>query len=341
MIYSPPSEGVYVNGYIEEKKMIFDEILEFDIYNLFADRDSGEVHISLVNNSNPEVVSCAVIDSILIPKLILTAGIVQGTSTITLKGRAGEFSETFEFDVKVFDPARYNIEDFETGNFTKYPWEFGSYDWFIDSVEPQEGTYCIQSSDIMGNQIAEIFIEMNYETDGNIAFWYKVSSEEDFDYLEFWIDRVKKVRISGDTPWRETSFSVPAGIHTLKWRYEKDVSGNSGDDCAWIDRIIFEGGISTSIDNEQFTIDNSALYQNYPNPFNPSTEISFSLDESQVVKLSVYNLSGQLVSELVNRKLDKGLHKINFNANELNSGIYFYELECEGFTKTNKMLLIK
>ncbi|MCK4980204.1 MAG: T9SS type A sorting domain-containing protein, partial [Candidatus Delongbacteria bacterium] len=95
------------------------------------------------------------------------------------------------------------------------------------------------------------------------------------------------------------------------------------------------------IDNSELRIQNLELYQNYPNPFNPSTEISFSLDESQLVKLSVYNLSGQLVSELVNKKLDKGIHKINFNASDLNSGIYFYTLECEGFSETNKMLLIK
>jgi hypothetical protein len=182
---------------------------------------------------------------------------------------------------------------------------------------------------------------MNYESDGLVTFLHKISSQENSDFLEFWIDRNEMEKFSGVRTWRESTFPVSAGTHTFKWRYKKDISGYAADDCAWVDKITFEGGIPTSIDNSEIIIQNSELHQNYPNPFNPSTEISFSIDRSQEVKLSVYNLFGQLVSDLVNRKMDKGLHKINFNALDLNSGIYFYTLECEGFSETNKMLLVK
>ena len=339
-VVSPfPEEGVYVQNSIEDKIFIYDEGLDINISDIFADVEGNTVTVTLESNTDPDILSAVINGS----TLTITAGnISEGSSTITLKGSAGAFFDTDEFTVSVYDPATYKVEDFETGNFVKFPWEFsGDANWFINSESPREGTYCIQSPEISGNQTAEIFIEMNYETDGIITFLHKISSEEDFDFLRFFIDRYEKESFSGVRTWRESSVPVTAGIHTFKWVYEKDISGNSGDDCAWIDRITFDGGIPTSIEMGQFAVNNLELYQNYPNPFNPSTEISFSIDKTQMVKLSVYNLSGQLVSDLVNKKLDKGIHKINFNASDLNSGIYFYTLECEGFSETNKMLLIK
>ncbi|HAQ62750.1 TPA: hypothetical protein DCR49_12300 [Candidatus Delongbacteria bacterium] len=84
-----------------------------------------------------------------------------------------------------------------------------------------------------------------------------------------------------------------------------------------------------------------ALFQNYPNPFNPVTTIKFSIPKDQNVKLSVYNSNGQLVDELINKKLEKGSHSVQFNAERLNSGIYFYRLDTDGKSLVNKMLLIK
>lgn len=83
------------------------------------------------------------------------------------------------------------------------------------------------------------------------------------------------------------------------------------------------------------------LSQNYPNPFNPVTKISFSIPSMQDVKLSVYNSNGQLVNELLNKKLSGGIHSVEFNGDKLNSGIYFYSLESDGKKVTRKMLLIK
>lgn len=83
------------------------------------------------------------------------------------------------------------------------------------------------------------------------------------------------------------------------------------------------------------------LSQNYPNPFNPSTKISFSVPQSGNVKLSVYNLLGQEVQNLVNGFVEAGNHTINFDAENLNSGIYLYKLEANGFVQTRKMTMIK
>ena len=81
--------------------------------------------------------------------------------------------------------------------------------------------------------------------------------------------------------------------------------------------------------------------QNYPNPFNPSTTIRFSLPQAGNVKLTVYNLLGEQVIQLVNDFREAGMHTINFNASELNSGIYIYKIEAAGLVQTKKMTLLK
>jgi hypothetical protein len=83
------------------------------------------------------------------------------------------------------------------------------------------------------------------------------------------------------------------------------------------------------------------LSQNYPNPFNPSTTISFSLPNAGNVKLTIYNLLGQEIKTLANGYKESGNHSYNFDAKELNSGIYIYKLETTGFTQTRKMMLVK
>ena len=79
------------------------------------------------------------------------------------------------------------------------------------------------------------------------------------------------------------------------------------------------------------------LYQNFPNPFNPSTQIEFSLPEGSKVSLNVYNLIGQQIADLVDESLGAGLHKVTFNAENLPSGIYIYELRANNYVKTKKM----
>ncbi len=83
------------------------------------------------------------------------------------------------------------------------------------------------------------------------------------------------------------------------------------------------------------------LSQNYPNPFNPTTTIRFSIPEAGNVKLTLYNILAQEIKVLVNEAKEAGVHTINFNASELNSGLYIYKLEANGLTQTRKMTLVK
>ena len=85
-----------------------------------------------------------------------------------------------------------------------------------------------------------------------------------------------------------------------------------------------------------------ALEQNYPNPFNPSTVIEFSLPEdASNVKLSIYNALGEKVAELVNTSLTAGKYQYQWNAQNVATGMYIYELRTDKFVSVKKMILLK
>jgi len=84
------------------------------------------------------------------------------------------------------------------------------------------------------------------------------------------------------------------------------------------------------------------LFQNFPNPFNPSTTISFNLPEPSNVTLVIYNSIGQEVSRPINHEiLGTGNHSVNWSAQDLPSGIYFYHLISEAGMLNRRMILMK
>jgi len=83
------------------------------------------------------------------------------------------------------------------------------------------------------------------------------------------------------------------------------------------------------------------LAQNYPNPFNPSTSIEFSIPQRSFVRLEIFDVTGQAVQMLVNKSLEAGSHKADFDGTKLASGIYFYTLTAGDFRETKKMVLMK
>lgn len=84
-----------------------------------------------------------------------------------------------------------------------------------------------------------------------------------------------------------------------------------------------------------------SLSQNYPNPFNPSTKINFSLPEQTSVKIIISDILGREVTTLINDNLNAGSYSVEFNANEIPSGIYFYTIITDNFKQSRKMMLLK
>jgi len=156
-------------------------------------------------------------------------------------------------------------------------------------------------------------------------------------------------------------FDVERRINEGEWISIAFIEGhgtsNSPKEYSYSDKDLFAGGSKfqyrlKQIDNDgsfeysdvvevEIVVNQYELSQNYPNPFNPSTTISFSLPESGKVILKIYNLMGEEIKTLVDGFKDAGIYKVNFNAEELASGMYLYILSTNGFTATKKMLFMK
>ena len=83
------------------------------------------------------------------------------------------------------------------------------------------------------------------------------------------------------------------------------------------------------------------LAQNYPNPVNNGTTIQYHLRGDSHVRLTVFNLLGQAVQTLVDTRQAAGTYTVRLNADEWTSGLYFYQIEAEGYKETRRMLLMK
>lgn len=84
-----------------------------------------------------------------------------------------------------------------------------------------------------------------------------------------------------------------------------------------------------------------SLGQNYPNPYNPTTTINFDVPKASHVTLSVFNVLGQEVANLVDMEMEAGSHQVEFDGSGIASGVYFYRIAAENFSQTRKMVLVK
>ena len=130
------------------------------------------------------------------------------------------------------------MEDFESGQFGE-GWTFSTqYAWTI--AEEGRTGYCAKSTNAgIGSSEGYCVLTVDVLAAGDLTFWYKVSSENNYDKLHFYMDNQEKGVWSGSVDWAEFTQPVSAGTHTFKWSYTKDYSVNSGSDCAWIDDIKF------------------------------------------------------------------------------------------------------
>lgn len=151
-----------------------------------------------------------------------------------------------------------------------------------------------------------------------------------------------------DERWKEVGFVPGFGTTTERKSYSFiDENLTMGSYRYRLKQVDFDGTFEYSNSNvvEVFSPEKYTLIQNFPNPFNPSTTIEFSIPQTSNVTIEVYNIVGERVANLVNRTLDAGYHRVNFNASNLPSGAYVYQLKASGqdgtFIETKKMLLMK
>ncbi len=145
---------------------------------------------------------------------------------------------------------------------------------------------------------------------------------------------------NGGANWTSASSGMPSFVPVDELVYQQ---GTNNMFAFTHGRSAFKTSIATSVQpevNSNIPV-NFELSQNYPNPFNPSTEIKYSIPNATNVKVSVFNVKGELVRTLVNQFQEPGNYTVKFDGTGLSSGIYFYKVEAGTFNQVKKMALMK
>nr|WP_284700659.1 phage tail spike protein [Thermoanaerobacterium sp. R66] len=167
-------------------------------------------------------------------------------------------------------------------------------DWVRVTTSPHSGSSCFRNKDIGDSQTSQTQITVTLVQDGSVSFWYRVSSEANYDKLWFYIDGVEKLGgKSGNIGWTQVTYLLTAGTHTLIWKYTKDGSVSSGEDSAYIDDLVInglggttyayvpEGSAIYHIQTENLTqITGNKLFLNIEQPGN--TNIEFYISEDNI-----------------------------------------------------------
>lgn len=160
---------------------------------------------------------------------------------------AGVYSSSRVYNPKV----GLLIEDFETGNFSAYPWvNSSSVPWSVVASSYNGGTYSARSGAIGHNASTTLQITMDVTSNDVISFARKISTESGYDFLKFYINDSEKGSWSGDADWYTVSYPVTPGQRTFKWVYSKDGSATGGQDAVFIDDIIFPSNSGSGSGNQ-------------------------------------------------------------------------------------------
>lgn len=325
---------------------IVDITLEGENGNTVNPGESATLHFTMKNNGGAAVPSAvfAVFNSH--PEIIAGQGewhfeeIAAGeeysadyTFTLSEEAQTGvqyELLYATYFGKYVLEGSYYlsvgtTMEGFETGDFSAFNWQHGSVvtAWEVVTENPYEGTYCAKSSAIDDYGTTSLYITVSVAQEAPVSFYYKVSSEASYDKLHFYMDDNEMGNWSGEVAWTQASYTIPAGTHTLKWTYTKDMSYPSGSDCAWIDNVVFP---PTTVITDIETVTEQSV-NIYPNPASDVINIELGENTTDVV---IYNNIGQVV-----RRLAGMSGVVEMNITDLNAGVYFVKVNG----KTEKLVV--
>lgn len=210
------------------------------------------------------------------------------------------------------------VEDFETGDFTAYDWqEGGNSPWVIDYNTVYAGNNSSASGTIGDQQTSVMTLTLDCTQDDVIGFYYKVSSEDTYDFLKFFIDDVLQEEWSGEIDWTFAEYDVDMGERTFKWEYYKDYSVSSGDDKAWVDDIELPQHDMVGINESLSTL----TYTLYPNPANEMINFGFEAEADKNYTISLLDMQGKLITTR-NVNQSGGYNQMTFNTSALAEGLY-------------------
>ncbi len=223
------------------------------------------------------------------------------------------------------------LESFESGDFTFVDWENdATIGWIIDSTTSHSGTFSARSANIIDNEITTLSIRVNTMLRDSVSFYYKVSSENNYDFFRFYINGTQKLKASGtsNSDWQYKKFSLNAGENILKWEYSKDYSSSSGEDCVRIDDVQLPHkascvGLETYAELSNVNI--------YPNPTKDYVVLSNLNGESQI---TIIDINGRM-----RYYQNTSLNQVEINLAGLESGVYTLNVIKDNVVLSKKLVI--
>ena len=242
-------------------------------------------------------------------------------------------------------------ESYESGDFDCFPWQTtATHPWQIDSGIHQQGQYSAKSQSIGHNQRSDLCININVSKEDSIVFWSRVSSEDRYDRLIFYIDDSAAMTLSGERPWERHAYVLSAGRHHLLWRYEKDDSQSEGEDGAWIDNIHFPpcvwesrygyfDSIPDDVSIRPATEDTARIALSvYPNPATSSVTIKATgIVPGSKCHITIYDPLGKTVATWTSQ--EEIANGIQYSTTDLRLGVYFVELSTSQQRITERLTI--
>ncbi len=207
----------------------------------------------------------------------------------------------------------------------------------------------VPASNVAGYGLVPVAPTLVSPADGSVG----ISTTPALDWSDVANASTYGVQVSGNVNFTTTvvnvtglaasTYTVGSGILSNNTTYFWRANASNGLGTSPYSLIRFFTTALTGIINTQEIPLTFNLYQNYPNPFNPVTKIRFDLPSNGngTVNLTVYDINGKAVTELLNTEYTAGKWEVDFNASNLASGVYYCKLNAGNFTALNKMILIK
>lgn len=250
---------------------------------------------------------------------------------------AGQYNTSLAFSL----PVNLIAIDFENSNYdSTLSWiQDEDYPWFLSTDKALEGNYSSKSGNIGNNNTSEMILNVDVLEEGEMSFYFSVSSEPEYDFLYFFLDGTQMGEWSGELDWTKYSTFLTAGEHELKWVYKKDEIFAQGEDAAWVDFINLPLVAKEEVNSTENLFQAKSIWSLYPNPMSEETRINFQLSAPQTVNLTLFNQLGQQIQVIHTGDFPEGNHQLVWNGSHLIAGSYFVKFSTEN--QNNILKLIK
>jgi hypothetical protein len=230
------------------------------------------------------------------------------------------------------------LEDFETGNFNRFNWIMGGNGpWITTGTAPFEGSWCAQSGVIADDETSDLIISFSSLADDSLSFWYKVSSEQDWDFLRVYIDGAPVDGWSGImSGWAYIGYQLTAGPHTINFSYEKDVMIVAGNDCAWLDNIRLPIGTQTTSIAEVITRNGVGVW---PNPASGVLNVLVKEVIEKDMRWTLSTVDGKLVNTGLIPGAGTAQSQFTMDVSGLSSGLYFLTIGQGDMSRVVKVVV--